>query len=370
MLTLEEKRAAYNIGFKHAKDLYEPKEAIWKKDSINSKYLICSACGAPIENSRNIELFHFCPQCGAHIHMTTKKPPATGQDVSRRHMITQYDYITKGVEMNFTIENITPEKAIEYLGHNIINRGISPNTVLKYADDMKNGAWQLNGQAIIFNKSGRLIDGQHRLSAIVKSGVTVTMAVIRDVEDTISIYDLARPRNQLDSIIIDGYDKELANSTNTAMARLYYYMQTSVSTVSTSALKRFFDKYKDTLITLASIRKMGHDNGITIRSAPFMLAFLYAIESGEDPSKIKEFANVLASGFYQSEKQTAAIVLRNDILLRKIPITGGSQERKISCCCIEHAISDFCQERPRKITYMKLISPVYSNNTKFKEEKK
>ena len=99
MLTLEEKRAAYNMGIKHAKDLYEPKEAIWKKDSNNSKYLICSACGAPIENSRNIELFHFCPQCGAHIHMTTKKPPATGDDVSRRHMITQDDCTTDGGTM-------------------------------------------------------------------------------------------------------------------------------------------------------------------------------------------------------------------------------------------------------------------------------
>lgn len=99
MLTLEEKRAAYNMGIKHAKELYEPKEAIWKKDSSNSKYLICSACGAPIEDNRNIELFRFCPLCGAHIHMTTKKPPATGDDVSRRHMITQDDCTTDGGTM-------------------------------------------------------------------------------------------------------------------------------------------------------------------------------------------------------------------------------------------------------------------------------
>ena len=45
--------------------------------------------------------------------------------------------------MKFYIEKITPEMAIEYLKHNNVNRNISPHTVRKYADDMKNGMFRI-----------------------------------------------------------------------------------------------------------------------------------------------------------------------------------------------------------------------------------
>lgn len=86
-------------------------------------------------------------------------------------------------------EKITPKKAQEWLAHNTDNRPRRPKVVERYADAMKRGEWKMNGESIKFNCDGRLIDGQHRLLAIVSSGCTIETYVVRglpvDAFDTI-----------------------------------------------------------------------------------------------------------------------------------------------------------------------------------------
>lgn len=73
---------------------------------------------------------------------------------------------------------VTPEMAKTWLSRNSGNqRSVSKKTVEMYARDMARGAWQLTHQGISFNQTGEVIDGQHRLHAIIQSGVTVQMAV-------------------------------------------------------------------------------------------------------------------------------------------------------------------------------------------------
>lgn len=84
--------------------------------------------------------------------------------------------------MKSKTEIITPEMAMDWLeNHNPRNRPISEPTVQVYAGDMKNGRWSLTHQGIAFNVNGDLIDGQHRLWAIVFSGKNVEMMVTRDL---------------------------------------------------------------------------------------------------------------------------------------------------------------------------------------------
>lgn len=77
---------------------------------------------------------------------------------------------------------ITPEMAIDYLELNKVNRKLRMNKVRLYSDDMKNGKWRITHQGIAFNEDGFLIDGQHRLNAIIHSEVSVKMIVARDVK--------------------------------------------------------------------------------------------------------------------------------------------------------------------------------------------
>lgn len=80
------------------------------------------------------------------------------------------------------VEQITPDRAKEYLLLNHNNRKISEKAVAPLAQDMLNGNWRLTGEAIKFDTDNNLIDGQHRLTAIERTGVSLPILVIRGVE--------------------------------------------------------------------------------------------------------------------------------------------------------------------------------------------
>lgn len=88
------------------------------------------------------------------------------------------------MKITTTIEEITPGKAKRYLTCNKINRTVRELTVSAYARDMKMGNWLVTHQGIAFDDKGNLIDGQHRLLAIIESGSIVKMAVTRGLPQT------------------------------------------------------------------------------------------------------------------------------------------------------------------------------------------
>lgn len=77
------------------------------------------------------------------------------------------------------IETITPELAQEYLGCNTHNRNVRVNKVKAYAEDMRSGNWMQNGDSIRFSNSGTLLDGQHRLMAVIEAQIPIVMLVVR-----------------------------------------------------------------------------------------------------------------------------------------------------------------------------------------------
>jgi hypothetical protein len=50
---------------------------------------------------------------------------------------------------------------------------LSKRTVRDFAEAMRRGDWRLTHQGIAFDASGALVDGQHRLAAIVEADVPV-----------------------------------------------------------------------------------------------------------------------------------------------------------------------------------------------------
>lgn len=78
---------------------------------------------------------------------------------------------------------VTPTFAANLLQANEGNRPLRPQAVSEYARAMSAGRWVLNGETVKVAKCGRLVDGQHRMHAVVKSGASVMMAVATDVPD-------------------------------------------------------------------------------------------------------------------------------------------------------------------------------------------
>ena len=89
--------------------------------------------------------------------------------------------------------------------HNTANRPLSEKHAKKLAREMELGRWQPNGDAIRFTKSGELIDGQHRLAAVILSGITITSLVVEDLENEVfSTIDANKPRSGADTLAHGG----------------------------------------------------------------------------------------------------------------------------------------------------------------------
>lgn len=87
--------------------------------------------------------------------------------------------------LTVSVDTITPEEALAYLSHNAQHRPIKQKKVDAYIQEMVDGKWQLNGKSITFDSNGRLLNGQHRLTACSQSGVPLTILVVRGVDPSV-----------------------------------------------------------------------------------------------------------------------------------------------------------------------------------------
>ncbi|MEV5140331.1 hypothetical protein AB0K71_06020 [Streptomyces syringium] len=100
---------------------------------------------------------------------------------------------------------VTPEMAKELLKRNTHNRNLRERAVADYARDMAAGKWLMNGEAIKFAADGTLLDGQHRLHAVVAAGVPVMMLVVTGLDaSTQETMDAGRRRNAADAFSLRG----------------------------------------------------------------------------------------------------------------------------------------------------------------------
>jgi hypothetical protein len=106
-------------------------------------------------------------------------------------------YRAKETRMKMEIKVITPQLAATWLNRaNRDNRKIRLGWVSHLVEVIKRGEFKLSHQGIAFSKTGRLLDGQHRLMAIAEAEIPVTMVVTSDVdEDTFSTLDIGARRS-------------------------------------------------------------------------------------------------------------------------------------------------------------------------------
>ena len=101
------------------------------------------------------------------------------------------------------IKIITPEFAERLLERNSSNRVLRKNHVNSLARDMKNGAWRLNNDAITIAADGTLLNGQHRLNAIIKAEKPIKMLVAEGFStDTYKVLDGGAKRSVADQLNI------------------------------------------------------------------------------------------------------------------------------------------------------------------------
>ena len=136
-------------------------------------------------------------------------------------------------EIYAQMELITPERAVELLQKNAFNRPLKLKTVRHYMHQMQKKHWTTSGQTISISKEGHLIDGQHRLQAIINTGTTLPFLVAYNVDkESFKNYDNLTPRTAGDALTIQG-----VSSARTVSSGINFYK----TLVEKTPAKVFYD---------------------------------------------------------------------------------------------------------------------------------
>lgn len=222
------------------------------------------------------------------------------------------------------VVEITPEGAQQYLELNTKNRALNEKHVLYLAEQMRLGAWQMAYDPIRISVTNVLLDGQHRLMAIVKSGTTQRMLVIRNLPDeTFTVMDTGRLRSANDVLTIAGYTHGRASA---ALVRMIVNYQNGRVTNTLSNIGRV----AGAVVTHQEILDYIQSNDVHpyikkglnwYAECKFLTgteySFFYYIFSRIDPEGAEVFLNSFASGAELKEKNPI-FVLRKKLETYKV----------------------------------------------------
>jgi hypothetical protein len=111
---------------------------------------------------------------------------------------------------NVYLVSVTPQLATMWLVNNNYNRNYDSKEVDKYTRLILEGKWRRTHQGAAFDQDGLLIDGQHRLMAIVKSGKTVPMLIfVNEQPENHEAIDCGKKRTYLDSMKLELRDSRI-----------------------------------------------------------------------------------------------------------------------------------------------------------------
>ena len=223
--------------------------------------------------------------------------------------------------MYCNFEIITPNDAAAMLQKNPNYRRINDKRVLSYALKMEQGFWQENGEPIQFDKSGNLLNGQHRLKAIIKSGKAQKMLVVRDVEA--NVFDVGKTRTWSDYTRATNDGKPIEAGIGGAIGIVINAGNFHIS--NPEARYSYFQKHKYDLDKAFILSRRGSQHPV-IKKAGFIAAIYCAIRlEVMDDQKLEAFCQIVNSGFpseaYASE---TAIVLRKQFTEMQYKVTGSS----------------------------------------------
>lgn len=131
-----------------------------------------------------------------------------------------WDWMTSKDSFDAMLINLTPRLARLLLDRIGDNRKPKVATVQRYAREMTRRQWKLTHQGIAISTRFEVIDGQHRLRAVIEAKVDIEVLVVRGVsQDALLVLDNGVPRSDTDAIRISDRGLHDLESGHTAAAK-------------------------------------------------------------------------------------------------------------------------------------------------------
>lgn len=220
---------------------------------------------------------------------------------------------------SYTIERVTPEMAQAWLEASRGNRSIRHEVVANYAAQMLRGDWKPEADTVDFAKSGRLLNGHHRLLAVVVAEKPVKLAVRRGLDDdNLIAIDRGIKRSVADDLKFSG-GQNVNQRASFLRGALRVIAGVTVPITDLETFNRFEATFKDALDWyIGSLAfKVPH-----MRSATVAGVFVAAYKM--DPDAVRTFAERVKDGI-GLVSGNPALTLR-DFLITEL--AGGFRRRR------------------------------------------
>lgn len=227
--------------------------------------------------------------------------------------------------MKTEIVRVTPDIAAEMLSKNTSNRTIRNSRVKYYAQQMKEGKWHLTGQTITFAKDGQLLDGQHRLWAVIEADVPVDFLVVYDA-DKVSTYDCGLKRSTRDQLQLGGVDFSSAIMSPAGLAIIKQCMNLEANgtilqkgkSIPVDDVREWIEKNEDDADFFSALcyQQAGSTAIKGSRRAVIYATLwgIYKLDVGLTKDDINRVVDVLKNGLAKVEKDAPIVGFRNKLL--------------------------------------------------------
>lgn len=233
---------------------------------------------------------------------------------------------------SWSIETIDPLLAESLLEAMVANRNASDKRVKQYAAMLSAGHWRITHEGIAIHDN-RLVDGQHRMLAVIASNVPMVTWVYRSFsgESYMPHINRGKPRSDYDIATVSGYG---LNSTDISIVRVLDHGQKAFTSIEDRDPESLIDRIERHADTLWFVRSCGFSTKVKgLTQAMFSGAIGRAsLIYGRDV--MTRFCEIYF-GACPTPKETAASRLREFALL----VNGGagnirrSSYRKAASAC-------------------------------------
>ena len=206
---------------------------------------------------------------------------------------------------------ISPAMAAKWLETKAPNRNIIDAVVATYAAMMNQGLWILTPQGIIFDCDGMLIDGQHRLWAIVESGRSVPMRVSRGWNRNVQlVLDIVTVRSASQNIQLTRGTSGFPTGSDVAVFRAMVRGLGQCISLPVPVVEAHICEYQES-IEFATEALGGRSAPPAIAQLKIVLARAWHTESHE---KLRRFCWCILEARAEKVSDRAAIILRDLIM--------------------------------------------------------
>lgn len=229
---------------------------------------------------------------------------------------------------------MTPELAQQWLDKNtVINRKPSDKHIGRFCKIIRARRWCPASCLFHMSKSGKLLNGQNRLHAVVKTGVTIYIWVLFDLAD--DVYNVT-DTDELKRSLKDLLPKVMPSKTNIqGITNALWTIKHGIwPDVQQATLELFYDYEQD----IDWVWKTFHPY-TKIYASGAMAAFAYAHSCSKIQKKVEKFAEEITTGVGREPGSLAMVVERACLNTPK----GGFKGRKNISRRILRAIKLYCE---------------------------